>query len=220
MRAVVRSEVESAIDVGKIGRGRRAVQKTVNIADHHGACGGAVAFPQLGAVGRVVRRREVERSVHIGQVLRRPGSGPVDGFHAHSSPASAVAAPQFDAIRPVVRCEVEHSVYIRKIAGRGAGRAAEEHVDVAHQHRSLRRIAPPQLGAVCRSAGREEQDPVDVGEIGRIGTAAPQHNVARNNGAGRCAIALPKLDAGRGARSAVSRGEIKQAADLGEVLGE
>src|SRR4051794_36239224 len=118
--AVVRLEEKRAIDVSEVGReaGRAWVDPAAGdgVLDHHRPCWGAVALPELAAVGAVVRREE-EVAVDGGEAIRvgaerargDPASG--NGVLDHHRPCwGAVALPELAAVSAVVRREEERAV--------------------------------------------------------------------------------------------------------------
>src|ERR671922_98387 len=99
MRRVGRGEKESPADVGQVV-GVRAARTGVDVLDQRGVGSRAIALPQLGSAGPVVRVEE-ERAVDIGQVVGdRADQTGVYVLDEGGARGRAVALPQLISADP------------------------------------------------------------------------------------------------------------------------
>src|SRR5206468_103048 len=137
----------------------------VDVLDQRGAGGGAVALPQLEAVGAVVGAEE-QRAADGGQVRGEGTVGAaVDVLEQHGAGGGAVALPQLDAVGAVAGGEEDDAADGGQVRGRATRRAAAggAGVDVLDQHGAGRgAVALPELVAVDAVVGGEDQRAVEV----------------------------------------------------------
>src|SRR5262249_39453349 len=80
-------------------------------------------------------------------------------------------------------------------------------------------VGLPQFEAVAAVVGREEQRPVDVGQVGRGGAIPAGEDVLDEGGAEGVGVALPQLAAVVLFSSAVTGAEKQRASDIGDGAG-
>src|SRR5262249_54833982 len=149
-------EPEQAAEVRQVA-GRLDERAVVEVVHDDRAGGGAVALPQLGAVGAVVGR-EIERAADRGQAGRRrrvgngrQPAGPrnragVDVGDQGGAGGGAVALPEFGAVNAVVGGEEEGAADGGQVRRVGRGAAG---VDVLDEDRAGGgAVGLPQLGPV------------------------------------------------------------------------
>src|SRR5262249_17570177 len=237
MAAVVSNKEQRAVHVGEVGE-VTAAEAGVDVLDHDGAGRGAVAAPQLLAVGAVVQAEETF-PVDVGEFVRVTGKV----FDLDRAGRGAVALPQ--AVQ--VGSEEQGAVDVGQPAGDGAGCAG---IDVGDKDGAGGgAVAFPQLPAVGVVIAVKEQRPIHVGVFPAVvvreahgaggGSGAdpqppggeekpPLHSVGRgraqavgadehirdHGGAGGGAVALPQLVLMR----AVAGGEVQHAVHDGDVF--
>src|SRR5262249_1667912 len=144
--------------------------------DQYGAGRRAVALPQLLPVRAVVGREE-QRPVYVGQVARVSASGRWDEVRdGNGAGGDAAALPQVLPGRAIAGLEEQRPIHVREVAGVRtvgimapviSGTAARE--DVSDEGRAGGgAVALPQLLPVRAVVGREEQRPVNVGQVAYV----------------------------------------------------
>ena len=206
------AEEQRAVDVGQ-DAGRRSCRARIDVLDQDGAGGGAVALPQLVAVGAVVGAEE-QRAVDVGQMLGVELAAPGSMSLTRTVPAAVPSRlPELVAVGRR-RWRVKKSVPLTfvEIPGTLSRRAGEMSLT-----RTVPAAVPSLFHSSCRwcRRGAEEQRAVDVGEIVGIRAAACPDDVLDQHRAGRRAVALPQLIA----VGAVIGGEEQRAVDVREISG-
>src|SRR6516225_5298690 len=114
MGAVVGSKEQGAVHVGQI-LGIRIARAGVDVLDHEGAGGGAVALPQFKPVRPVIRLKE-QCAVDIGEPRSLLGAPTrKDVFDEEGPGGSPVALPQLACLGAVKGCEKQRAVYVLQV---------------------------------------------------------------------------------------------------------
>ena len=144
----------------------------VDVLHHLGACRGAVAPPELVAVGAVIGDEE-EFSADGCQVggIVVPRLVRVDVLHQLSAGRRPVASPELVAMGVVVGREVEFPVHYRQVVGAVGARGTRGLDDPGS---GLGPVTPPQRVTATSGpvVGREVERPADVRQ--GVGVGAPR----------------------------------------------
>ena len=169
---VVGGEIEDAVDTVERGR-KRPLAVATDVAHQARAVFGAVARPQLGAVGAVVGAEE-DAAVHRHEVVRiGADDAGLDVAHLRRAGGRAVAAPQLDAGDDVVGRE-QHPV-----AERGQPEALLANAAEAVQQDGARcgAVGLPQADPGGGRVGDEEHLVTGGDELARRGRRHQRHHV-------------------------------------------